>query len=143
MQVVVEQVGSVEVLSEIGVGPQGPAGDPANATLSLLAGENIGGHRVVRQFAGAAMYAHGAILADAEAVIGISLGAASLGVLLQVQRAGIITEPTWAWSAGPVFLTGAGLLTQIAPDTGVLLQVGMALSPTQLDVRISAPIELL
>jgi hypothetical protein len=143
MQVLVDTLTGIEVITETMVGLQGPAGDPANSFITVAAGEAIGGNRVICLQGGLAMYAHANSLLDAEAVIGITLSAAPLSGSLQVQRQGIITEPTWAWSAGPVFLTGAGLLTQIAPDTGVLLQVGMALSPTQLDVRISAPIELL
>jgi hypothetical protein len=143
MQVLVEQVGSVEVLLETAVGPQGPAGEPANSFITVTAGESVGGHRAICLKSGLAMHANADSLPDAEAVIGITLSAAPLSGSLQVQRQGIITEPTWAWSAGPVFLAGAGLLTQAAPSAGVLLQVGTALSPTQLDVRIGTPIELL
>lgn len=142
-QVLVEQVYSVDVITEVSTGLQGPAGASGTQILTIEAGESVGGHRVVYQAGTLAMHANENSLNEAEAVIGISISAASPGVSLQVQRAGIIMEPTWSWSPGPVYLAGTGLMTQEAPSAGVLLQVGIALSPTQLDVRIGAPIELL
>lgn len=143
MQVVVDTITGVEIISDTGIGPQGPPGDAASAVITVSAGEAIGGHRLASLQGGVAMYARGDNLESAESAIGITLGAASLSGSLQVQRSGIITEPSWSWAAGPVYLAGAGLLTQAAPGTGVLLQVGIALSPIQLDVRIGTPIELL
>lgn len=143
MQVVVEQVAAVEVVIDTGVGQQGPPGDAASSVITVVAGEAIGGHRVICLQGGLAMYAHADNLSAAEAAVGVTLSAAPLSGSLQVQRGGIITEASWSWTVGPVYLSGAGLLTQAAPSTGVLLQVGMALSSTQLDVRIGTPIELL
>lgn len=122
-------------------GPPGPAGD--GSLLSKVAVGAIGGHRVV-----IASGADGAALADKDTpahmfkVLGITTGAAVNGASVEISVFGEVTEPSWSWSEGPVWLGNNGLLTQTLPSTGFQLMIGTAIAPTVLMLKIGAPISL-
>lgn len=122
-------------------GPPGPAGD--GSTITKIATANISGHRVV-----IASGSNGAAIADKDTpdhmhrVIGITRGAATTGSQIQIAGAGEMTEPSWNWSLGPVWLGSDGVLTQTLPTTGFILMIGTAIAPTVLMVKIGAPISL-
>ena len=127
---------------------QGAKGDPGGATDGYIAAAALGGHRVVRAlFDGRVDYASNDALAHANSVIGITTQAAAADAQIQVQAIGRITEPSWAWTEGlPVFAGVNGLLTQsppAAPAAAFSLVVGVATSPTSLNVAIKAPLALL
>ena len=122
-------------------GIPGPAGD--GSTITKTATVAIGGHRVV-----IASGASGAAIADKDTpdhmhrVIGITKGAAGSGNQIEIAGAGEMTEPSWTWSVGPVWLGSNGLLTQTPPTTGFLLMIGTAIAPTVLMIKIGAPISV-
>lgn len=118
-------------------GPQGPAGPAGGASVAMVAGETLGGHRVVKQFEGAAYYADPGDPYDA---IGVTLGAASLGGVVNVAVAGEVEEPSWTWAAGPVYLGANATLTQTPPTDAPTLRIGVAISPTRLAVTLDQPI---
>ncbi|MNN66506.1 hypothetical protein D3C81_1820880 [compost metagenome] len=136
------------VLLEVGTqGPPGPPGAPGQAGVgyvTFLAQGAVGGHRVTRAaFAGHARYADSSTVADATAVLGISLNAADDGAPVNVASSGEIIEPSWAWiEDAPIFVGGMGLLTQNPPTSGFQLVVGVATSPTSMLVGIKQPIIL-
>lgn len=120
----------------------GPKGDPGN-TLTVIAAVVLPGHRVV------ALTPAGAVLADPGdpahtwAAVAITLGAALAGQPAQVADAGILTEPSWAWTPQqPVFAGPAGVLTQTPATTGWLRVVGVATAPTSLWLAFTRPIRL-
>lgn len=120
-------------------GPQGPAGvsgDGGALAFAITAGANLSGHTVVKASGSGALPASSALASDAGKVIGITTGAASSGALASVQSSGEIEEPSWSWLPGPVYFTSSGTLTQTAPTTGFVQQIGIAISPTTLMVLI-------
>lgn len=132
------------VLLDVGVqGPPGVPGQPGEASLMLIAGGPIGGHRVVRSLAGVAIYADQDTVPDAVCVLGVTQGAASAGAPVQVQLMGTMDEPSWAWTPDqPLFVGPTGTLTQTPPATGYRLIVGVALTATKINIGLKMPIVL-
>ncbi len=146
---VTESTTIVEVTTEVvsviheASGPAGPAGPPGDETTSDYdAGEAIGGQRVVMLAAdGLLYYADRSEPTHFNRVLGITAGAVGLGGSPTVRFHGIMTEPTWAWDLTKfIYLGTNGLLTQIPPAAGFLLQMGWPLSPTSMMVDIKLPI---
>ncbi|MES2488570.1 MAG: hypothetical protein V4607_02175 [Pseudomonadota bacterium] len=141
---VVNRVHRPVVINGGNQGPEGIQGIPggtAGQILQAIAGVDLGGHRAIFIDEGLAFYAD-ADMASAERVAGITLGAAADSELANYQTAGEITEPSWNWNEGPVFLGLNGLLTQTPPSTGAIIELGVALNATRLLVRIQRPIFL-
>jgi hypothetical protein len=128
------------------VGTQGPPGQPGEvgqAYVEFAAAVALGGHRAVRLLNGEAIYADHSVIGDANAVLGITRGAAAAGVLAQIQFAGLMTEPSWTWTPDlPVFVGLAGVLTQTPPTSGFSLIVGIATRSDQIFIGAKAPIVL-
>jgi len=94
--------------------------------------------------AGAAVAAHRSLMfaADGTAVLGdptvagyvwagLAAAAAATGTAVKAIRAGLVTDPAWAWTpGGPIFAAPAGALTQAAPSTGAYHKVGSAVTAT-------------
>lgn len=136
-----EVVPRVEVLT---AGTQGPAGrDGAAGDVAVMpASGSISGHRVMAPTGdGRVRYASCDNPADANAVLGISLGAAADGDNVTVQQGGVITEPSWAWVPNlPIFCGLNGLLTQEPPTAGFAVIVAIATTVTSAAVGIKQPI---
>lgn len=103
--------------------------------VAAVAAMPLSGHRVIRESS------FGAIYADNNdgphvSILGVSLHAAMQGASIAVRVAGVITEPSWAFYQGPVFLGPVGTLTQIPPPTGSVVEVGTAINTTTLLVRV-------
>lgn len=123
-------------------GPQGPKGDTGESvtTQTHEAGTNLSGHRAIRVSNGLAYVADGSNAAQAGRAIGISTGAALLGDDVTIQTAGSITEPSWSWTDGPVFIGVNGILTQSLVGLAFVQQVGVSTSATSLDINPQLPI---
>lgn len=134
------------------IAAQGPAGRPGEpgaaiyATVAFEAGAAISGHRAVSLVDGVLQYADNRNIDDASLLEGISTNAAVLGGTVNVRVAGIITNTgTWFWTPGlPVYLGQDGNLTQTPPQAPAVfsIEVGNALAPDTIDVRIGPPILL-
>ena len=139
---------TVEVVTAGPQGPEGPVGPPGPAggnVIALPAATALGGHRVVRSVGdGMCGYASVDNPLHGDDVLGVTLGAVVAGANANVQVAGEVTEPSWAWTPQePVFLGANGVLTQEPPtetDAAFVLVVGFATSPTGLMLRIEGPI---
>lgn len=109
--------------------------------LTLSAGENLSALRAVTtNSSGEAAYASNDTLANAQ-VVGITLGAASSGQSVGVKTFGTMSDNGWTWTKGAVYLGTNGTLTQTAPSGGaIIVQVGRALTPTQLFVDVDTTI---
>lgn len=116
-------------------GPQGPAG---GSSFALTAGATLSGHRIVTTDAsGNAIYADHSTLAHANAVIGLTLGAASVNASVQVQSAGEVTEPSWTFTPRQTLWLGTnGLIATTAPTTGFSLVIGYAMTATTIFMSI-------
>ena len=124
-------------------GPQGLPGSAGSGYVEFPAAVALGGHRAVRLQAGQAIYASSDAAADANLVLGLTLGAVDANGTAQIQTSGVMDEPSWAWTADlPVFCGVAGVLTQVPPTTGFSLIVGTAVTPTSIFIGAKSPIVL-
>ncbi|TVM31153.1 hypothetical protein [Oceanidesulfovibrio marinus] len=112
--------------------------------VGRVAGQDIGGHRVVVVGTdGLAYIADKDTPAHAAAVLGLSLGAVSSGAEMSIRTNGESEMSGWTWTPqAPVFLGPNGTLIQAPPTTGFILAVGFATAPTKIWVRIGVPIIL-
>lgn len=87
-----------------------------------------------------AVYATNTTLANAQ-VLGVTVTAANSGSPVQVRTIGIMTDNSWNWTKGPIYLGSNGALTQIAPTGGlVVAQIGRALSTTIIYIDVDQTI---
>lgn len=135
---------SVLQINEGSVGPQGPQGPPGIGNSVLVTATTaIGGNRAVMgDGAGSIAYADSSNLAHRGKCIGLTMTAASAGGTVEIAVSGDVTEPTWNWSLGPVYLGTNGLLTQTVPTSGYIQVIGTAMSPTRMTISIQQPIIL-
>lgn len=108
-------------------------------TVVLVAGGTVQARRVVRSSGGVAMPVDTAQLEHASEVVGVSVGSATAGQQVVVQRFGIAAETLWSWTGGTLYCGPQGELTPTPAPTGWLLQVARVLSPTQVDIDIEEP----
>lgn len=123
-------------------GQRGPSGGETLQKYSLVA---ISGHKVVISSGNDEIsYASNNVLDHQFRVVGITLNSASIGFPIEVRQFGEITEPSWSFSVGPVFLGVNGELTQVPPVSPAVfsLIMGYALSPTTINVNIQSPINI-
>lgn len=135
----------VTLIELSGQGPQGPEGPPGANTVSVtaIADQALGGHRVIKVTPTGCDYADSSNLSDFGKVIGITDSAFSGGASVTIFSQKLITEPSWNFALGPVFLSTNGTLTQVAPTSGFIQQVGVALSPTELLINLYPPIKVI
>ncbi len=115
----------------VGAGGTGPA-----TTTTAIAGESLSGNRAVYIADDGKAYYADKDVASSRRTSGLTTGAVSLGATATVQLDGIVTEAGWAWAGdSPVWLLATGLLSQIAPTTGYLVQVGVPMGPTKLRIE--------
>lgn len=111
------------------------SGAGSNTSLSLIADVNLSGHRAIALTAeGKAIYADHT-LSHSAVVIGITTGAAMAGATATVQTSGKLTEPSWNWVPGIVYVGTSGGLTQTAPTVGFVMAIGTALSATEIFIQ--------
>jgi hypothetical protein len=108
------------------------------------AGENLSGERVVYAFNDTTVkYADKDTLAHESLVVGVTTQSASVDDPIIVQTEGLMTFGSWSWTAGmPVFLDTSGQLTQTAPTAGFVLEIGVAIAATVINIDIGKSIEL-
>lgn len=133
-EIVVETVTVIETVEVALQGPPGPRGLPGSA-FTLPAGEPLSGHRVLALMADTvAVYADQGD-ASAQMIQGFSAHAASAGEDVEIVQSGPLAWPAANLTPGlPVFLASDGLVTQTAPSTGWLVQVGTAVETDLLSV---------
>jgi hypothetical protein len=102
---------------------------------TYTAGTNLSGHRAVKIHLGTAVYCDAASASDAGKAIGITTGAALQGEQATVQIMAQMTEPSWTWTEGPVYVGAAGGLTQTVTDLAFIQQIGVAGSATSIDIN--------
>lgn len=128
------------------LGPQGPPGVAAEQVLlTRTALAALGGHRVVTATGtGSLTYASNDTAGHLEVPLWLTLGAIAAGATGTVLAFGPVSEPSWAWTPGPLYLGTNGLLTQTPPSSPALfsVQVGYATSPTSAFFERRASIRL-
>ena len=103
--------------------------------IDVTAAETLSGGKIVSVFNNMALKADKDSNNDL-GLLGITMNAAILNDKVKVILYGVMTEPTWSFNAGPVFLGNDGALTQIKPSTGIVILIGQAISATSLLVNI-------
>lgn len=124
------------------IGPAGPAGSGGSQNMAALAAQALGGHRALA-FVSATSVDYLDPSVSCFSFAGISTGAAESGSSITIQAFGVMTEPSWTWTAGnPVYAAANGTLTQTVPLSGFLFMLGVALSATTLLIDPQPPIAL-
>jgi hypothetical protein len=141
----------VDILAIAEQGPRGiqgeqgpPGGGGASSDLVFTAGTNLSGHRVVIASSDTEInYADKDTPAHEFLVIGIIANAVSVGDSTTVTPEGIMIEPSWTWTPGnPIFLGNNGMMTQSAPTSGFVLEIGVAISSQSIWIAIGQAVEL-
>ncbi|MDP2431267.1 MAG: hypothetical protein Q8O33_04495 [Pseudomonadota bacterium] len=126
----------IEVAAQGPAGPAGANGAPGTGgvqTITLTAARDLSGHRIVVATATGADYADPATPAHADAMIGLTTGAALSGDDVTVLAAGELVEPSWSWTPGlPLYAAPSGLLSHTPPASGWVQIVATAITPTRL-----------
>jgi hypothetical protein len=114
---------------------------PLNPTPGLIkrtAGQTMGGHRAVYVHTDGKLY-----LADPELrpecvtmITGITPASYIEGSDAYARFTAELTDPSFNFVQGPIYLGPQGTLTQTLPTSGSLVQLGHALGPTSMQVRI-------
>lgn len=126
-------------------GERGLAGTPATSFgLQYVAGELISALRAVRIAPGGRVLLARPDELEGRLPLGISMQAAELDAPLIVQEHGELYDAGWDWTPGHwVLVSDEGRLTQQQPvDQAWLVQIGYALSPTTVLLRICDPMLL-
>lgn len=124
------------VIAAIIAGNSGGGNSGGVSITELLAAVNLSGHRAVIPVAGGVGYPSLADRFDGDRVIGITQHAAMSGQAVTVQETGLMVEPTWNWTLGPVYAGDNGILTQIPPSNGWVREVGVAVAPQRIVVSM-------
>lgn len=113
----------------------------ANIDTSLTAGMSISALRCITTNAsGEAVYATPDSLANA-VVIGISTTSGSLGDTIIVKTTGELSDASWSWTKGAIYLGANGTLTQTAPSGGsIVVHVAKAITATKIIIDIDTTI---
>lgn len=122
-----------------GIGIPGPSG---GSTVQRTAGETLSALRAVYELGGQVFVLDYRDASHINLLLGITLTAGSSGILLNVQRSGVIDDGGWSWTPGRVWLGADGSLTQISPVDGYDLLIGSATSATRITLNLQDPIEL-
>jgi hypothetical protein len=121
------------------------SGGGGGETTTFIANEALSALRVVRLVGSTedqVRYARPPEV-EAEAPLGITATAAASGEAVTVVRSGSITDASWSWTPGAPVLCGAnGTLTQTQPALPYIVAVGIASTPTTIQLKISPPIFL-
>ena len=113
----------------------------ANIDTSLTAGMSISALRcITTNSSGEAVYATPDTLANA-VVIGISTTAGNTGETITIKTSGQLSDASWNWTKGAIYLGANGVLTQTAPSGGsIIVHVAKAITATTLIIDIDTTI---
>ncbi len=115
---------------------------PAAIDTTLVASTSLSALRcITTDSSGLAKYATPDSLANA-VVIGISITSASTGQNITIKTSGQITDASWNWTKGAIYLGANGTLTQTAPTGGsIVVHVAKAITATTLIIDIDTIIQ--
>jgi hypothetical protein len=114
------------------------AGDDAVSenTISAIAGENISIYRVVYIENDKVYLADKNTLTSRHKILGITIETQSINNLIDIKIAGSVTNASWNWNPGNVYVGSNGALTQVEPTSGYIVQIGIALNQTTVLIDI-------
>lgn len=123
----------------------GTGTDVDRVVRTLTAGTAISALRGIRALDEEGIYCDAATAGDAGTCVGISVLAADLGDPVTIVVSGTLSDVSWNWTPGPIFLGADGALTQTPPTTPTLefsQVVAVAVLPTEISVAIQPPVIL-
>lgn len=83
------------------------------------------------------------VLSAQDKILGLTISSTSVaGEFVSVLGEGYHTDPSYTFTPGPVYLGNSGLLTQTPPTTGLLVQLGVAISATELYFDVGLAVKL-
>lgn len=89
---------------------------------------------------GQVLYANNNTLANAQ-VLGITVTAATSGFPVLVRAVGVLSDPSWNFTKGSIYLGSNGTLTQTAPTSGlIVVPIARALSQTTIYIDVDQTI---
>jgi hypothetical protein len=112
----------------------GPPGTGALVNTFVPAGQSLGGHRGVYIGADDKAWLADPLTAVSNPAIGITVSAALSGADVPIRTSGLVTEPSWNWIPGPIYLGAAGVLTQMPPSSGAIVRMGISAGPDRMRV---------
>jgi|GEM_PF-6695500 len=113
--------------------------------FSAVAGEQSSALRWVYLAANGQLYkANNNSHEECVQTIGILLNSVELGASATARTGGIVSDPSFSFATGPVFLglDGQSVQGAAASANGFLCQVGRAIGPTQIYIGVQAPIAI-
>lgn len=147
----VDNASSFAVASTGGSGTAGPKGDkgdkgdPGSAAIPQNANADLSLFQVVYGTPeGGVLPASPTDDATIDLILGVTLSAVATGQAVQVQRSGLVTDPSLAiYPAGTrLYLGAGGTLTTIAPSAGYDVFIGTALGAGRVFLDVQPPIFL-
>lgn len=132
----------------VATGEQGPPGRPGEpgpaggSALQRVAGETLSALRAVYELDGVVRYLDYRDADHVALLIGVTITAGLASEPVNIQSAGPLTDASWQWAPGPVWVGSAGQLTQAPPDDGFDLLIGSAVSATRIQLNLQRPIDL-
>ena len=110
--------------------------------VQVIAGQQLFGQRVVRIDNGKAYLFDSDEIGYIGEAVGITTGSASIQSAVTIQTMGVMSEPSWSFTPGRVWVGKSGILTQTPPVAGIQQAIGRAIDATVLSISIEVPILL-
>lgn len=83
------------------------------------------------------------VLTQQDKILGVTItSAAAAGEEVSVVTEGKIDDPSFSFTPGAIWLGNAGVLTQVKPTSGLLVQIAVAITATKINVNIGMAIKL-
>jgi hypothetical protein len=122
--------------------PGSGASSGSSSSVSLIASEPIAGFRAVFQSAaGQVLLVDPTSPARAQLPLGVSTASSGAGVALPIQTSGLLSLGASLLTPGlPVWVGPLGVLTQTAPAAPTSIQIGLAVTNTQLVIAPERPV---
>ena len=119
-------------------------GAPELSTTIRTAAETIAARRCVTAGGGGTTsYADSSNLAHKDIVAGVSLSSAAIAAPVTVVLSGELVHDEWSWTPNlPIYCGLTGLLTQVPPTSGWMKVIGVATSPTSMQVSLGPSTQL-
>jgi hypothetical protein len=112
-------------------------------TKVFTAAENMSAQRAV-YLSTTGLRVAGTDTKEKSEAIGITTNSALTGEFVKVQLQDELIEPTWSWTQGAsIWLSTNGLLSQSVSSSIAQTELGLALTPTKILIRIQPPIHLI
>lgn len=108
---------------------------------SYIAGENVSALKPVANINGK-VYLASNDNSFLDKVIGISFTGGVTNGAVQVQVAGVMTDSSWNWEIGPIYIGPSGL-TQVIPSPGYLQCIGHAISDKSILIQIDEALQII